>query len=80
MKTIVNIMDFGALSNGELQTRAIQDAIDHVFLAGGGEVQVPKGVYMTGGIRLRSNITLHLLEGAVLKGSQDTEDYYACYA
>lgn len=79
MKTIVNIMDFGALSNGELQTRAIQDAIDHVFLAGGGEVQVPKGVYMTGGIRLRSNITLHLLEGAVLKGSQDPEDYYACY-
>ncbi len=79
MKQIVNIRDFGAVSNGELQTRAIQDAIDHVFLAGGGEVQVPKGIYKTGGIRLRSNITLHLLEGAVLKGSQNPEDYFACY-
>ncbi len=79
MKITVSIKDFGAAPRVGLQTRAIQDAIDHVFLAGGGEVQVPEGVFMTGSIRLRSNITLHLLEGAVLKGSQNPEDYYACY-
>ena len=79
MKTVVNIKDFGALSNGELQTKAIQAAIDHVFLSGGGEVQIPGEVYMTGGIRIRSNVTLHLLAGAVLKGSQNPEDYYDSY-
>ncbi|MBQ8408370.1 MAG: right-handed parallel beta-helix repeat-containing protein [Clostridia bacterium] len=79
MKITVNIRDFGAVANGELQTRAIQDAIDRVFSAGGGEVVIPEGVFMTGSIRLRSNITLHLLEGATLKGSQNPEDYFACY-
>lgn len=38
MKKLVNIKDFGACANESLQTRAIQDAIDTVFLAGGGEV------------------------------------------
>jgi len=36
---------------------------------------VPKGVYIIGDIRLRSNITLHLLSGAVLKGSSNPDDY-----
>lgn len=76
MKLTVNIRDFGAVCNDELQTKAIQDAIDHCFLAGGGEVRIPAGVYLTGGIRLRSRVTLHLLEGAVLKGSRDPEDYF----
>ena len=72
----VNIADFGARTDGTLQTSAIQKAIDHVFLAGGGEVQVPAGVYLTGSVRLRSRVTLHLLENAVLKGSRDPEDYF----
>ncbi len=76
MKVTVNIRDFGATCNDALQTKAIQDAIDHCFLAGGGEVQIPEGVFLTGGIRLRSRVTLHLLEGAVLKGSMDPEDYF----
>ena len=79
MKTMVNIRDFGAVPCGELQTKAIQRAIDHVFLQGGGEVQVPAGTFLSGGIRLRSNVTLRLLDGAVLKGSQNPEDYFACY-
>ena len=76
-KTTVSILDFGAVPNGEaLQTEKIQTAIDHCFLQGGGEVVIPEGVFHTGGIRLRSNITLHLLSGAVLKGSRDPEDYF----
>lgn len=80
MKTTVNILDFGAKTDNTLQTKPIQDAIDKVFLLGGGEVQIPAGTFLTGSIRLRSNVTLHLLESAILKGSQNPEDYFSCYA
>ena len=75
-KLTVSIIDFGAVSGvNELQTEKIQSAIDHCFKNGGGVVEVPKGEFLTGGVRLRSNVTLHLLEGAILKGSRDCEDY-----
>lgn len=70
-----NVQDYGALPNGTLCTKNLQKAIDVCFLSGGGEVTVPSGVYLTGGIRLRSNVTLHLLENAVLMGSIHPEDY-----
>lgn len=72
-----SILDFGAVANTDaLQTEAIQAAVDACFLAGGGEVTVPAGVFRMGSIRLRSNVTLHLLSGATLKGSRDPEDYF----
>ncbi len=74
-KLIVSIADFGAVPDAGLQTDQIQAAIDHCFLKGGGEVQVPRGLYRTGGVRLRSRVTLHLLEGAVLEASRDWRDY-----
>lgn len=70
-----NIQHYGALPNGELCTSQIQNAIDDCFLNGGGEVLIPEGVYLTGGLRLRSGVTLHLLENAVLSGSTSPEDY-----
>ena len=70
-----SITDFGAVSDGSLQTEAIQRAIDSCFLQGGGEVAVPQGMFLTGGLRLRSHVTLRLLAGAVLLGSRDPEDY-----
>lgn len=72
----INIKDIGAAESNELQTEIIQKAIDECFLNGGGEVIVPAGTFLTGGIRLRSNVTLHLLEGAELVGSRDPEDYF----
>ena len=72
-----NITDYGAVESDLLQTKAIQAAIDDCFLAGGGEVVIPAGVYRTGGIRIRSNVTLHLLSGAILEGSRDPDDYNA---
>lgn len=70
----VNICDFGAVPGAEeLQTEKIQEAIDRCFALGGGEVVVPEG---TGGLRLRSNITLHLLKNACLKGSRNPDDYF----
>ena len=73
----VNVLDFGAKPTLDtLQTEAFQKAIDTVFLAGGGEVRVPKGNYLIGDIRLRSNMTLYLEKDAVLYGSKNPNDYY----
>lgn len=70
----IYVTDFGAIPNSpKVQTACFQAAID--FLADGGEVIVPGGYYITGDIRLRSNITLHLLENAVIMGSTDPNDY-----
>ena len=72
---LFNVQDYGARPNGPLCTRQLQKAIDDCFRSGGGEVVVPTGVYLTGGLRLRTGVTLHLLENAVLRGSTDPEDY-----
>lgn len=69
--------DFGARAGDILQTAAIQAAIDAASAAGGGEVLVPEGVFRTGGLELKSGVTLHLQEGAILEGSRDPEDYMA---
>ena len=73
----VDITEYGAVVADSLQTEKIQKAIDDCFLSGGGEVIVPCGVFRTGGLRLRSNVTLHLLTGAILEGSENCEDYMA---
>ena len=58
-----------------LMTQEIQKAIDDCFLAGGGTVILEEGRFLTGGIRLRSNCTLYLKSGAILKGTRDPVDY-----
>ena len=74
MKTY-DIRDYGAKFCDQLQTKAIQNAIDDCFLSGGGRVLIPCGIYLTGGIRIRSGVQLYLETGAILKGSRDPEDY-----
>lgn len=59
-------------------TERIQNAIDEVFRCGGGEVLIPAGDWEVGSVRLRSNITLHLMENAHLRGSRDPERYRYC--
>lgn len=77
MNKVYLITDFGAIADSdELQTEKIQKAIDECFKNGGGTVIVPEGVYLTGGIRIRSNCTLYLKSGATLKGSRKPEDYF----
>ena len=70
MKTF-NICDYGAVFADTLQTEKIQKAIDDCFLAGGGRVLVPCGIYRAGGLRLRSGVQLYLEAGAILQGSRD---------
>ncbi|MDZ7876126.1 MAG: hypothetical protein U5L45_00570 [Saprospiraceae bacterium] len=58
------ITNFGAISDGKmLNTTAIQAAIDTCFRQGGGKVIVPKGVFLTGTIVLKSGVNLHFTEG-----------------
>lgn len=71
------VTDYGAIASDTiLQTKAIQSAIDDCFRKGGGVVEIPAGTYRTGGIRIRSNVTLYLKSGATLLGSRDPEDYF----
>ena len=72
----LSVKDCGAVGDGvTFDTKAIQTAIDSVSAQGGGVVEVPAGVYLTGSIWLRDNINLHLDAGAVIKGSPDLKDY-----
>ncbi len=74
---IFSVLDYGAKRNVDtVQTECFQRALDECFLAGGGEVIVPKGEYLIGDIRIRSNTTLHLMEDAVLLGSRNPKDYF----
>lgn len=71
-----DIKDHGAVGDGRtLNTRFIQRAIDECAAGGGGEIRVPAGVFLTGTLHLRSRITLRLMPGSVLQGSEDPRDY-----
>ena len=73
-----NVRDFGAKGDGVTKdTAAIQRAIDEVAAKGGGRVVLPKGVWRSGTIYLKSNVEFHLEEGATLLGSGDLKDYNA---
>ena len=64
---IFNILDCGAKVCDKVQTEKIQHALDACFLAGGGTVVVPNGIFRTGGLRLRSNTELHKNSAAAIK-------------
>ncbi|MDP4285261.1 MAG: glycosyl hydrolase family 28 protein [Bacteroidota bacterium] len=71
-----NIKDFGAIADGKtLNTEKIQAAIDKASSAGGGQVVVPEGKFLTGTIILKSGVDLYLSPKAVLLGSTSPYDY-----
>jgi unsaturated rhamnogalacturonyl hydrolase len=70
------ITDFGAREGGQqLATEAIRRAIQACHDAGGGRVVVPPGVWLTGAVHLKSNVNLHVSEGATLRFSPNPEHY-----
>lgn len=72
----VNIADFGAIGNGVTKnTDAIAKAIEDAVNNGGGKVIFPRGMWLTGPIIMKSNINLHLEEGALVLFSPDFDDY-----
>lgn len=83
----VSIADLGAKGDGlTLCTEAFKQAIKKMVKLGGGTVLVPRGVWLTGPIVLKSNVRLHLDEGAIIAFSPDRSLYvkenskrvYAC--
>ena len=69
-----NVRDFGAKGDGtHIDSPAINAAIDAAAKAGGGTVYLPAGIYSSYSIRLKSNISLYLDHGAVLKAAVPTE-------
>src|SRR5262245_51564449 len=71
-----SILKFGAKPGGTFDCReAINGAIDACAKAGGGRVVVPAGEFLTGAIRLRSNVNLYVSKGATLKFSTDPKAY-----
>jgi unsaturated rhamnogalacturonyl hydrolase len=69
------ITDFGATGGQVDCTEAIRRAIGACAQAGGGRVVVPAGEFLTGPIHLRSNVELHLDQGATLKFRADPGAY-----
>ncbi|MGD9930802.1 MAG: glycoside hydrolase family 28 protein [Mangrovibacterium sp.] len=71
-----NILDYGAKADTSvISTKAIQQAMDECSGNGGGKVVVPAGHFKIGTIILKSNVELHLENGAILFGSRNLEDY-----
>ena len=70
------ITSFGAIGDGAADcTEAFSKAIAACSNAGGGQVVVPSGNFLTGPIHLKSRVNLHLGDGATIKFSRDTRRY-----
>lgn len=74
--SVFDVMEYGVKADGDTNdAAAIQKAIDACHSAGGGEVVLPAGDYLSGTLILKDNITLRLSAGATLWGSPKIEDY-----
>ena len=72
----LSIKDFGGISDGKTKnTEAFKKAIDALVKKGGGKLVVPRGMWLTGPIELKSNINLYVEEGAFITFSRDKNDY-----
>ncbi|GAB3036748.1 rhamnogalacturonidase [Spirosoma pulveris] len=70
------VTSYGVKSDSILvQTKAIQKVIDAAARQGGGVVVIPKGTFMSGALFFRPKTHLHVVGGAVLKGSNNIADY-----
>ena len=71
-----NVRQWGATGDGKtLDTSAINRTIEACTAAGGGQVLIPAGRYLTGTIQLKSHLTLVLEAGATIVGTSDLDQY-----
>ncbi len=72
----VRLTSYGGIGDGiTLNTTAFEKAIAALVGKGGGELVVPSGIWLTGPIKLRSNVNLHLERGALIQFSRDYQLY-----
>lgn len=75
-KDSFNIVKYGAISNGTiLNTESITKAIKACNANGGGVVEVPFGIWLTGPLELKSNVNLYVQKGAMLLFTDDKTKY-----
>jgi len=75
---VFEVTDFGAVGDGKtMNTKAIQSAIDKCSASGGGTVFIGNGIYMSGTLIMKDNVTLWVDAGSILRASQDKSDYPA---
>lgn len=75
-KDTVNIVKFGAVPDGyTLNTKSINGAIDALHKRGGGVVLISAGLWLSGPVTIKSNINLHLANGATLLFTDDQNEY-----
>ncbi|MDT8300981.1 MAG: glycosyl hydrolase family 28-related protein [Sedimentisphaerales bacterium] len=73
---VFNIRDYGAAGDGRtLDMMAINKAIEACAAAGGGQVLLPPGKYLSGTVHLKSHISLFLEAGATLVGTTELDKY-----
>jgi Glycosyl hydrolases family 28/Pectate lyase superfamily protein len=71
-----DITKYGSVADGHTSnTAAIQKAIEDCHKHGGGMIVIPTGNFVTGSLRLYSNMNVYFEPGAVLTGSTDTREY-----
>jgi polygalacturonase len=76
-QSVFNVRDYGAAGDGKnLDSPAINQAIQAAAKAGGGTVYAPAGEYLCGSIRLTNNIHLFLDAGAVIVGAPQNLNAY----
>jgi len=72
----VDMLKAGAKADGKkLNTELINRTIDKLSAKGGGTLFFPSGKYLTGAVKLKSNITIELEAGATLLFSDNFDDY-----
>ncbi len=70
-----NVRDYGAKGDGKnIDSHAVNAAIQAAGKAGGGTVYLPAGVYLCYSIRLTDNINLYIDNGAVIKAAVPTAE------
>lgn len=73
---IFDVYNYNAAGDGKiLDTEAIQSAVNQCAESGGGIVYLHNGSFLSGTVRLKSNVTLYIEAGAELLGSTDINDY-----
>ncbi len=70
------VTKYGVVGDGTtLNTEALQKLIDDVARSNGGTLVFPEGKYLSGGLQMKSKVSLYLTEKAVLLGSTNPYDY-----
>lgn len=72
----INIANLGGVPDGKtLNTDVFAKAIEQLTAKGGGKVIIPAGIWLTGPIQMKSNIELHVEDGALVRFSGDFDLY-----